>query len=76
MPKYYYYSLYVILLYTGSVFSQNPKKTLVTQVTKEKISIDGKFDETVWATANVATDFVMIFPDNGKPITPEKKDRS
>ncbi|WP_445453846.1 DUF5916 domain-containing protein [Flavobacterium sp. 25HG05S-40] len=73
MPKYYYYPLYVILLFIGNVFSQNPKKTLVTQVTKEKISIDGKFDEAVWATANVATDFVMIFPDNGKPIAPEKK---
>jgi len=73
MPKYHYSLLFVILLFAGRVFSQNPKKTLQTQFTKEKISIDGKFDENVWATANVATDFVMIFPDNGKPIAPEKR---
>jgi hypothetical protein len=71
MPKYYF--ICAILLFTGKVFSQNPKKTLVTQAIKEKIIIDGKFDESVWATANVATDFLMVSPDNGKVIPPEKK---
>lgn len=73
MPKYYYYFICVILLFTGKIFGQNPKKTLLTQFTKEKITIDGKFDEKVWATANVATDFVMVSPDNGKPIDETKK---
>ena len=73
MPKYHYYSLCAILLFAANVFSQNPKKTLVTQSTKEKITIDGKFDEEAWKTANTATDFLMIFPDNGKVIAPEKK---
>jgi hypothetical protein len=73
MPKHNYYVLCVILLFTGRVFSQNPKKTLVTQATKEKIIIDGKFDESIWATANVATDFLMVSPDNGRVIAPEKK---
>lgn len=73
MPKTYYYFIFVILLLTGKLWSQNPKKTLITQSTKEKIIIDGKFDEKVWATANIATDFLMVSPDNGKVIAPEKK---
>ncbi len=73
MPKYYHYFICVILLSTGTIFGQNPKKTLLTQSTKEKIVIDGKFDEKVWATANVATDFLMVSPDNGRVIAPEKK---
>lgn len=73
MPRYCYYFICVILLITGTSFGQNPKKTLTTQFTKEKISIDGKFDENVWDTANVATDFMMVEPDNGKPIDSSKK---
>ncbi|MGV3695619.1 DUF5916 domain-containing protein [Flavobacterium sp.] len=73
MPKFHSHLLYVILLVAGNVFSQNPKKTLVTQSTTEKITIDGRFDEKIWATANVATDFLMVEPDNGKVIAPEKK---
>ncbi|HNP32400.1 MAG TPA: DUF5916 domain-containing protein, partial [Flavobacterium sp.] len=73
MPKNYRRFLFIILLFTGKSFGQTPKKTLLTQFTKEKITIDGKFDEKVWATANVASDFVMVFPDNGKPIAPERK---
>jgi len=73
MPKHHYYSICVILLFAGKVFSQNPKKVLVTQPTKEKIIIDGKLDEQIWATAKVASDFVMVSPDNGKPIEPEKR---
>lgn len=73
MRKNFLYSFYLILLFSGKSFAQNPKKTLLTQPTKEKIIIDGKFDEAVWATAKVASDFVMIFPDNGKEIEPEKR---
>jgi hypothetical protein len=73
MPKYYYYFFCVILLSTGNLFGQNPKKTLHTQSTKEKITIDGRFDEKVWETAEVATDFLMVLPDNGKVIAPEKR---
>lgn len=48
-------------------FSQAPKKKLVTKFTNEKIVIDGKLNEEVWKTADVAKDFQMIAPDNGKP---------
>lgn len=73
MPKYLHYYFCIFLLISGKSFSQNPKKTLITQTTKEKIVIDGKFDEEIWATANAATDFVMVSPDNGKPIAAEKR---
>jgi hypothetical protein len=73
MPKYYYCLFCVILLSTGNLFGQNPKKTLHTQSTTEKITIDGRFDENAWATAEIGTDFLMVLPDNGKVIATEKK---
>ncbi|MBL7887635.1 MAG: hydrolase [Flavobacterium sp.] len=54
-------------------YSQNPKKTLHTQFTTEKITIDGKLTEEIWKSAEIATNFVMIEPDNGKEETPERK---
>lgn len=73
MPKYNYFTICIMLLFTSVVFSQNPKKTLLTQSTTEKITIDGRFDEKVWETANIASEFLMVEPDNGKVIAPEKK---
>jgi hypothetical protein len=55
-----------------SIFSQTNKKSLETKFSDEKITIDGKFDEPIWKTAAVASDFVMIAPNNGEP---EKKNR-
>lgn len=54
-------------------FSQGPKKTLTTNFTNDKIVIDGKFDEAAWQNAQVATNFIMFNPDNGRPETSEKK---
>lgn len=48
------------------------KKILTTEFTTEKIIIDGKFDETSWKNARVATNFFMIAPDNGKQVALEK----
>jgi hypothetical protein len=53
-------------------FSQNIKKSLSTKFSDEKILIDGKFNEDIWKTAAIATDFLMLSPDNGKS---EKKER-
>jgi Domain of unknown function (DUF5916)/Carbohydrate family 9 binding domain-like len=47
-------------------FGYSQKKSLTTQFTTEKITIDGKFDEGAWLKADVAKDFVMWMPDNGK----------
>ena len=71
MPKYSYYFLCIILLFTGKMLGQ--KKILQTQFTDEKITVDGKFDEKAWKSAKTATDFVMIAPYNSVPIPPEKK---
>ena len=60
-----------MLSYVG--FSQISKKTLQTKFSDEKISIDGKFNEEVWKNVAIATDFVMISPDNGKPELKERK---
>ncbi|MFV8268523.1 DUF5916 domain-containing protein [Flavobacterium sp. GT2N3] len=39
----------------------------------ENITIDAKINEQVWETAAVASDFIMFEPDNGKPISNDKK---
>jgi len=62
--------LIVILLF--SVLGYSQKKSLETKFTSENIIIDGKFDERVWQSVPIATNFVMFRPDNGKPI-PENK---
>lgn len=64
------YVLFLFIVFLG--FSQTPKKTLHTKFCSEKITIDGKLNEGIWATTEIATDFMMTNPDNGKP---ESKDR-
>jgi len=63
--------LFFLLLHC--CFSQAPKKTLHTKFSSEKITIDGKFDEEVWKSAEIATDFVMEEPDNGKLEPKERR---
>lgn len=53
--------------------AQAQKKTLQTKFSKEKINIDGKFDEPIWNITPIATDFVMLAPDNGKPEQKERR---
>ena len=61
----------IFILFTSFLFSQ--KKTLTTKFTSESITIDGKFDEAIWKTADIAKDFTMWDPDNGKPENPNQK---
>ena len=64
--------LLVFALFLGwNGFSQ--KKTLQAKSITENITIDGKLTENIWNSAPVATDFLMFEPDNGKPISAEKK---
>jgi hypothetical protein len=58
-----FFSLVVVFI---CCFGYSQKKSLTTQFTTEKITIDGKFDEGAWLKADVAKDFVMWMPDNGK----------
>lgn len=64
--------LLVFALFLGwNGFSQ--KKTLQAKSITENIIIDGKLTENIWNAAPVATDFLMFEPDNGKPISAERK---
>ena len=64
--------LFLFTLFSLTVgFSQ--KKSLKTQFTSEKIVIDANFDEPIWKNVEVAKDFVMWDPDNGKPENPNQK---
>lgn len=60
-----------LLFFCGFTYGQ--KKTLKTTSITETISIDGNLNEPVWQNAEVATDFFMYEPDNGKQISPDKK---
>ena len=65
------------LLFIAALFisfaATGQKKSLLAQRISEKVTIDGKLDDAVWKSAQTATDFIMFQPDNGKPISPEKK---
>jgi Domain of unknown function (DUF5916)/Carbohydrate family 9 binding domain-like len=61
---------FLVLLLLNFSFAQ--KKSLKTKFTIEKITIDGKFDEEIWKTAEISKDFITFDPDNGNP---EPKDR-
>lgn len=71
MPKNYTITLTFCLLI--SCFTYGKKKTLQAKSINDKITIDGKLDEEIWKTAEVASDFVMFEPDNGKPISYDKR---
>ncbi|MEO8234352.1 MAG: DUF5916 domain-containing protein [Flavobacterium sp.] len=76
------------LLFNKNLYSQNnsisdtekqsnsltsEKKKLNTIPSDEKVLIDGELDESIWQKAEIATNFVMFEPDNGKPIAQNKK---
>ena len=63
--------LFLLVLIPSIIIAQ--KKSLATKFTKEKITIDGKINESAWQSVPVATDFVMFEPDNGKPIAQNKR---
>ena len=70
MPKTSYIFL-PLLLFSCFIFGQ--KKILQTKFITEKISIDAKLDEAAWTNAELANNFIEIFPTNGKPETPDRK---
>ena len=71
MPK---FNLAVLIFTIGMNFcSYGQKKKLQAKYTSENISIDGKMNEESWKTTEIATDFIMYEPDNGKPIGENNK---
>ena len=71
MAKYHYLSLLILIVCSITTYGQ--KKVLHAKSIKDNITIDGKINEEAWKTASVATDFIMYEPDNGKPISTDKK---
>lgn len=71
MPKYYSVILLFLLFLSSCIYGQ--KKTLQAKSIVENITIDGKINEEIWKTAQVASDFIMFEPDNGKPISQGKR---
>ncbi|RKS95306.1 carbohydrate binding protein with CBM9 domain [Flavobacterium limicola] len=71
MAKHIYLSLLFLIICSINTFGQ--KKTLQAKSITENITIDGKINEQIWESASVATDFIMFEPDNGKPISNDKK---
>lgn len=71
MPKPQYLTALLMLLFSVNNYSQ--KKILQAKKTTESIIIDGKANEAIWGSTAVATDFIMFEPDNGKPISADKK---
>lgn len=70
MPKRFFLATFLLLIISFSAHSQ--KKVLKISRISEPISIDGKFNEVSWQTADEAKNFSMLEPDNGVEI-PENK---
>lgn len=71
MRQFSYFFILLFLIFHSITFAQ--KKVLNAIRTDEKITIDGKIDESVWDTAPIATDFISYSPDNGTPAEKNKK---
>ena len=65
------YFFFFFLFFFAIGYSQ--KKSLQTSITSEKITLDGKLEESIWQSVPIATDFVMFQPDNGKKVAENKK---
>ena len=64
----------LLIIFTfATLLGLSQKKVLHTQQISEKITVDAKLDETSWTKAEVAKDFIMFNPDNGKPIIENKR---
>ena len=49
------------------------RKSVVANRTALNIKVDGEMDESDWAEAEIATDFIQFDPDNGAPMPSEFK---
>ncbi|MDI6048699.1 DUF5916 domain-containing protein [Flavobacterium sp. XS2P24] len=71
MSKFHSIAIFCLIFFSYTAYSQ--KKTLQAKSITENITIDGKINEEIWESASVATNFVMFEPDNGKPISNDKR---
>jgi hypothetical protein len=68
---------FLFLGYMQATNAQNPaqKTQYKLQKTKENIVLDGELNETVWRTAELATNFHMNIPYDDRPATMESEVR-
>ncbi|HMK06392.1 MAG TPA: DUF5916 domain-containing protein, partial [Flavobacterium sp.] len=71
MKQFNYFLL--LLLTLSPLFSFSQKKTINAVKLTDSYMQKGKPNQQVYDGAPIATDFLMISPDNGKPISQEKK---
>lgn len=71
MPKIYAIILFFFVFLNFNSYAQ--KKSIRAKSITENIIVDGEINESIWKSADIATDFVMFEPDNGKPISLDKK---
>jgi hypothetical protein len=70
--KFNHFLLPFFILFSFNSFCQ--KKVLFAKSTTSNITIDGKINEEIWTKdTEIASNFTMFEPDNGKPISEEKK---
>lgn len=62
----------VVLFLVMTTTSWGQRKTLFASRASESIVIDGDLSDAAWSSAEIATDFIMYQPDNGKPIEEDK----
>ncbi|MGN7810702.1 DUF5916 domain-containing protein [Flavobacterium sp. 22076] len=65
--------LIFLSLFLSVFFGYSQKKALQAKSISQNISIDGKLDENAWENAAIASDFITLEPDNGKPVPEGKK---
>jgi hypothetical protein len=65
--------LVFLSLFLSVFFGYSQKKALQAKSISQNISIDGKLDENAWQNAAIASDFITLEPDNGKPVPEGKK---
>lgn len=68
MKKLVFYSFLLL-----NIWCYGQKKVLQAQLVSQNIIIDGKLNETAWESAPIASDFITLEPDNGKPAPDGKK---
>lgn len=68
------FSITILFCLASFLFSfSQTKKSITTQKINKPITIDANLNEESWKNADIASDFVMFEPDNGKAIDNKKK---
>ncbi len=68
------FKTFFFFLFSTAIYSQESvitKKNLNSKFASETIAIDGKMDEAIWQSTEVAKDFISFEPKNGTPIPHE-----